>query len=899
MMPELERGRWDRIATVFSRVVQAPDAERTALIDQLCGSDETIRLEVQAMLAAHAQPGLIAERRFVYDSHVDTGRLPDGIHVGPYRIEALVGAGGMGDVYRAVRADGVHRHTVALKVLRQGYRTSEMLRRFRVEREALARLVHPGIATILDGGALADGRPYIVLQFVDGVPVTTYCASHELSLHDRLALFVRIATAVQFAHGRLVVHRDLKPSNIFVDADGSPRLLDFGIAKLLDVDDDATLGAPSAPELRLFTPDYAAPEQFLGEAPTTATDVYALGVLLFELLTGKRPFSFSAGGNPISRVERAVLHDTPPAPSSIMASPTDARRLRGDLDTIVLTALRKEPERRYASAGQLAEDVNRHLTGRPVMAVADSVAYRVGKFIRRNSALVVGGVVTVSLVTAFAITSTVQARRIARERDRAEQERAGAEEVLRILTGLFERGNPNTHPGGDTLRVTSLLDSAELAVSTLGTDPVRQTALWRAVGRMRMARGEYARGLRLLTNAYELRRKTFGVKDIEAARIHHEIAVGVAAYRGERLARPMLDSSFHELESLLGERDEEVHVALNDLLDATLDSTAARPLLARLVSLERTWPSKNPIAIAEELNRQGAEHVSARRYGEAAALFQATLDIVRRQLPPEHEDVRTVSRNLAAAYYMDGKLAQAESMQRAAVALETRLNASAVSRGMAHEALALTLFAAHHPDSAEAEEQSALEALRSGAAPENWRIWSAQRNLAFMAGARGRLTDALVLLDSAIELSRKGADSNGSAGYLMAQRVPFLLRLGRVREAAQGVAEAERRLGSSPAVSVPHRADVNRYAGMVAYASDDAETAARRFGAAVALVEPPGKAETVPDLGTCLLGVSMARLGRYDEARPMLDAGCRRYERGMTDPLIMQWVESARRSVAR
>src|SRR5690242_11769801 len=307
MTVRLDRDLWDRIATIFDRAVDVCRQERAALLDQLCGSDETIRREVEAMLEAHERsPGLIAERRLVTDhgpSGTETldGTLPEGARVGPYRIGSPVGAGGMGDVYRADRVDGAYSQTVAIKVLRPGYRTAEMVRRFRVEREALARLVHPGIATILDGGALDDGRPYLVLELVEGVPVTAYCAERALSIRDRLALFLRIVATVQFAHGRLVVHRDLKPSNILVQRDGAPRLLDFGIAKLLDLSADASLGMATTPEVRLLTPEYAAPEQIRGEPPTTAADIYSLGVLLFEMLTGVKPFP--AAGRTVAALE--------------------------------------------------------------------------------------------------------------------------------------------------------------------------------------------------------------------------------------------------------------------------------------------------------------------------------------------------------------------------------------------------------------------------------------------------------------------------------------------------------------------------------------------------------------------------------------------------------------------
>src|SRR5262245_11843401 len=455
MSSSLDRELWDRISTIFNRAIDTAAAERVALLDQLCGSDATVRREVEGMLQAHENTrGLIAERRVATEGDGDprservAGLLPDGARIGPYRIESPIGAGGMGDVYRAERADGAYRQTLAFKVLRLGYRTSEMVRRFRIEREALARLTHPGIARILDGGTLDDGRPYIVLEFVEGVAVAKYCTERALSLRDRLALFVRIASVVQYAHGRLVVHRDLKPSNILVQPDGAPRLLDFGIAKLLDADADASLGLETTPETRLLTPEYAAPEQIRGEAPGTATDVYALGVLLFEMLTGARPFT-AAGRSPTT-LEHAILELPPPAPSSVSDGPVGARRLRGDLDRVILMALRKEPERRYVSAGQLGDDIERYLSGRPILARPDSVGYRVRKFVGRNRTLVASAAAILLLVSGFAITATLQARRILRQRDLVERERAAADQVLALLTGLFEQGDPNKHPGGDT-----------------------------------------------------------------------------------------------------------------------------------------------------------------------------------------------------------------------------------------------------------------------------------------------------------------------------------------------------------------------------------------------------------------------------------------------------------------
>jgi len=901
MTVRLDRDLWDRIAVIFDRALAVRAEERDALLDQLCGSDETIRREVEGMLEAHERsPGLIAERRLVTDhGSLGTdhdavgGSLLDGARVGPYRIVSPLGAGGMGDVYRAERADGAYRQTVAIKVLRPGYRTAEMVRRFRIEREALARLVHPGIATILDGGALDDGRPYLVLELVEGVPVTTYCAERALSIRDRLALFLRIVNTVQFAHGRLVVHRDLKPSNILVQPDGAPRLLDFGVAKLLDLSADASLGMMTTPEVRLLTPEYAAPEQIRGEPPTTAADIYSLGVLLFEMLTGVKPFA--AAGRTMAALEQSILESAPPAPSSVASRMEVARRLRGDLDRIVLMALKKEPERRYVSAAQMGEDIERYLDGRPVLARPDSVRYRFGKFVRRNRVLVVAAGAAVMLVTAFGAVSTLQARRIARERDRADHERGAAEEVLGILTGLFEQADPNKHPGGDTLRVTSLLDEAERQVAGV-TEPARQAALQRAVGRMRVARGEYQRGMALLERAYDERRRSFGRDDIDAARIKHEIAKTALAYRGDAAARPLLDSSLTELRRLLGNRNDDVRAATSDLLMVTYDSVAARALIDSLAELDRTSPTTDPILIAEELNRRATEQLNAGRYDEGAALFRATLGVLDGHLPPEHEDVHTVERNLAAALYMGGHLPEAERMQRAEIAFEARLRGPAITRAIAEEALAITMVAESQADSAYVHEREALRLFREGAAPEHWRIWSAERNLAFIAAARGQVPEGLALLDSSIADARSGPGGVEQSAYLTAQRIPFLLRLGRSSDATRSIAEAEQRLGTSSSVTRSHRGDVNRYAAMVDLASGDALRAVDRLRTAVSLGQSPGDTAVKPGINSCLLGVALARVGRREEARPLLEAPCTVYAgHGLPDPLIVQWIADARR----
>jgi len=408
---------WARVKVVLAGALERPATERTAFLDGACGGDAALRKEVESLLAAHAA----AEASAFIESPAVPDASPDGLEghmVGPYRVLAEVGRGGMGAVYRAVRADDEYQKQVALKVV--GRPDPELVRRFRSERQILASLDHPGIARLIDGGATADGLPWLAMEFVCGQPITEYVRTHGLTLRQRLELFRETCAAVHYAHQSLVVHRDLKPSNILVTPAGAPRLLDFGIAKLLS-DDDLAAGA-TLTLLRAMTPEYASPEQVRGQPITTASDVYSLGVLLCEILTGRRPHDL-ATRDP-AEVAHIITSIAPAAPSALARAETSAirpRELQGDLDTIVRMALRKEPERRYRSVDQLSEDVRRHLERRPVIARPDTVRYRTARFVRRNQALVgTAAVLGLSVVVALG-AALVQAREARRERAVAER----------------------------------------------------------------------------------------------------------------------------------------------------------------------------------------------------------------------------------------------------------------------------------------------------------------------------------------------------------------------------------------------------------------------------------------------------------------------------------------------
>ena len=415
---------WQEIKYIFLTANDMPEQKRA---DYLSGCDEHVRTKVEKLLKADKNA-----KNFIVDPAViDTGLVEenerdpfiDG-NIDGYKIIREIGQGGMGTVYLARRSDESFDKTVALKLVKRGMDTNAVLKRFFVERSILAHLEHPNIAGLIDGGTTHDGLPYFVMEYVDGMPVTKYCDSRASSINERLELFQKVCAAVSYAHANLVVHRDVKPSNILVTQDGTPKLLDFGIAKLLHPDWSLDTAEATATMFRILTPEYASPEQIRGLAVTTASDVYSLGIVLYELLCGERPFKMH------SRLPdddaQVVLTAEPVKPSSVVSrqwsvvsSKTkeisvqtnpkskiqNLKSLKGDLDNIVLKAIRKEPERRYATVQEFSEDIRRHLAGLPVTATSDTKIYRLKKFAKRHSAGVAAGcLIVLTMITATAIT---------------------------------------------------------------------------------------------------------------------------------------------------------------------------------------------------------------------------------------------------------------------------------------------------------------------------------------------------------------------------------------------------------------------------------------------------------------------------------------------------------------
>ncbi|MEM7351603.1 MAG: serine/threonine-protein kinase, partial [Acidobacteriota bacterium] len=705
--------RWQRTEELFHAAGQLAPQERRAFLLRACGKDLDWVEEIEGLL--DAAPGV--------DRHVDgvisqtlslaaqqkKGRPPGLQQVGPYKILRELGRGGMSTVYLAERSDQHFHKLVAVKVVKRGMDTAEILRRLRQERQILAHLEHRHISRLLDGGNTADGRPYFVMEYVDGEPIDRYCVRLELSVEQRLGLFRDVLAAVAYAHRNLVVHRDLKPANILITGRGEVKLLDFGIAKVLDPERAADFSATAAP-LRFFTLDYASPEQILGQPLNTASDVYSLGVLLFELLTGRRPYDGDVKDRGLSRSEkeRAICQLDPPRPSDRIFG-TGAkhealrRRLRGDLDAIVRKALERQQSGRYLSVEQFAEDLRRHQQGLPVRACQDTLVYRAGKFLRRHR-LAVGGATAAILTLASLVT--FHTTRLATERNRAQIERDKSRQVASFLRGLFENADPGRSRGAQVTARDLLAQGAARIAAELADQPDVRAELMDLIGSVYLTLGLYEDADPLLRASEDLRRERFGEQASEtiASRLHRGQWLHAVGRYDEA------DSAFQELLRTPGDGPQWAEI-LNAYADLLFD-------------LERPE--------------------------EAETLFRQVLEIRRRLFGDGHALVATSLNDLGAALYARGELVAAEEPLRQALELRRRL------LGQDHPQLAITLgtlgvlrFAQGDSEEAQQLLADALAIRRRVYGEEHPSVSDTLNNLGEVCRRRGDLDAAVEYLSAA------------------------------------------------------------------------------------------------------------------------------------------------------
>jgi serine/threonine protein kinase/tetratricopeptide (TPR) repeat protein len=637
-----------KVEEIFHKAIDIDRSERSAFLDAACGDDPVVRAEVERLLDR--------------DERDDRPDLTAGDLVGPYRIGSILGEGGMGVVYEAEQEEPVRR-MVALKLIRAGMDTRQVTARFDSERQALAMMDHPGIARVLDAGSTADGRPYFVLERVDGIPVTRYCEEHRLDNKARLELFRSICDAVQHAHQKGIIHRDLKPSNVLVtEVDGKPvpKVIDFGIAKAVE---------QPLTEKTLFTrlgqfvgtPEYMSPEQAGagGGDVDTRTDVYSLGVLLYELLSGELPFdpeSLREAG--IDEIRRHIRESDPPRPSTRTGEgrrDTDpgtlTRQLRGDLDWITLRALEKDRERRYPSASELAADVERYLRHEPVLAGPPSVSYRFGKFVRRHRVMVTAAVLVAgALLLGVAGTTTGLIRAREAER-RAMDEAASSRQVADFMVDLFKVSDPG-EARGNSITAREILDQGSEKIGEgLEKRPLVQARLMETMGKVYSSLGLFPEAEPLLKEALELRRSEPGVSGIDLA----SNLEGLATLRLEQgdyeEAVRLAEEAISLLESEVGPDDPSLSPALNAVGVAFRqagDLEAAKPYYVRALAILESELGSEHLDLAPPLNNLARLYVTTGDLASARPLYERSLGILEQHRDPDHPDIARLLNNLGS-----------------------------------------------------------------------------------------------------------------------------------------------------------------------------------------------------------------------------------------------------------
>jgi len=865
--------RWHQLQRLLDELLDLPAEEQQARLASQPDLDAELRAEAARLLGASDrvanflnQPAAELAAPLVRAAGLRTSGRAEGQRIGPYRIIREIGRGGMGAVYLAERADEQFRQRAAIKLLPYEARTEMSLRRFLEERQILATMEHPAIARLRDGGMTDDGLPYFVMEYIDGVPIDQYADEHRLTIDERLRLFCIVCDAVQYAHGKLVVHRDIKPSNILVTPNGDVRLLDFGIAKLLS--SDPALAATTT-GVRIMTPEYASPEQVRGEPVTTASDVYSLGVLLYRLLTGRRPYHIT--GHSHAEIERAILEEEPRPPSAVIRerdttpSPVDVaaarrttpdrlhRSLAGDLDVIVLRALEKELDRRYGSVEQLSGDVRRYLDGRPVVARKDSLGYRVRKFVRRNRTVAAAFAVAVFALVAGTVTAVWQARRAiaqariaSAERDRARREEAKARETSKFLFEIFRSANP-VESGPTPLTARDLLDRGAERIEHELTTP----------------------------------------SDIRAG-VRHEIGMAYHNLAQSREAVQQLERALADRVLLHGYHYPDVALTLIDLglaLWADGKADSATKLLRPAVSMSREFFGNHDEHTATALNNLALALQTLARYAEARTLHQEALAI--RLVLHDSSGASVSLVNLGWMQQSGGRLDSAETLFQSAVQIRRRIyRADDPRTTSAVSSLAEILRREGKYDAAEPLYHEALSHTQKLYGPRGGSVGDELQGLADVMIHKRQYRAGDSLYREALAIARTNfGDQDARTALVMNNYAGSLAERGRYREALRWY---EAGLGAYRAHYGPTHPFTGIVLGNVAnthHLLGDAHKADTLYRAAIEIMRAKwGDDNTSTVNATVSHGLVLVSLGRHREAeaelRPALERAVHGYPAG-------------------
>ena len=681
--------RWSQIQALFDSALEQDPPKRITFLKAACKDDVDLYNEVASLLASDQQINSLVDGQAL-DAVTISGQMLaetnlENEHFGPYRLIKKLGHGGMGVVYLAERADGQFEQQVALKLIKRGMDSESIVRRFLAERQILARLNHPNIARLLDGGMTASGQPYFAMEYVEGIPLIPYCNAKKLGFRERIALFKQVCMTVQYAHSNLIVHRDLKPGNILVSRDGQVKLLDFGIARVLTAE-DADAPAPTIftqAGQRVLTPEYAAPEQVTNRPITTQTDVYALGVILYELLTGLRPLKLTSHSP--AEVEAIITGQAPAKPSAhvrnnnrfeethALSTEQAQKRLRGDLDTICLKTLQKEPARRYGSAEELRQDLERHMQGLPVTARPDALLYRANKFYGRHKA---GVWATLLALLALSSIATVYTIRLGEARDLAALEAANAAQTAEFLQSLFAASNPLVAQG-DTLNARHMLEAGAARIADeLADQPAVQASLLKVIGDAYNNLGLYPRAETSYTQALAFTRQTQEKHSADEALLLKDLA-GIRHSLSDFPTADSLERRTLAIQKeLYGEEHPEVAATLLNMASTQRSMgnyDAAIPLYEQAVAMNEKLLSKDNPELGWSINSLGWAYYNIGRYDDASAAYARAEDLQRTHLGEKHPDLAATLNNFGGLLWSTGDFDQGEPKVRESLSIRRHL----------------------------------------------------------------------------------------------------------------------------------------------------------------------------------------------------------------------------------
>ena len=881
--------RWQRLSPLLDVLLELEADARATRVAALRAADPALADELEKLLALEdGNDDFIAQPLLEKPAHSHAGRL-----IGPYRMDVVLGEGGMGMVWLASRADGLYQRQVALKLLRPGLADPGLRLRFSREREILAKLEHPNIARLLDAGIGSEGQPYLALEYVEGIAITDYCQAHELPVEARLKLFCQVCEAVSHAHTNLIVHRDLKPSNILVTPAGEVRLLDFGIAKLLDDPAQAPTLHPQT-EVRAFTLHYAAPEQVRGETVTTRTDVYSLGVVLYEILTGSKPYRLRRQTD--AEWEQAILAVQPLKPSVTVARQENsartrrlARRLSGDLDTLTLKALAKLPEQRYASVEALTQDLSRHLAGRPIQARPQSWTYQLGKFAQRHRLGLVLGSLATLLVFAALATSVWQGRQAVREATRAQA-------MQNFVIGLFD--NAGAAQQGNVLDARKLLAAGERRGDReLAKQPLAHAELLGVIAQLHLGLGDYQQALALIEQQAKL------LETLQGAPV--ELRLDAVTLHGRTLR--LLDRS-HECLQVMTAGEHLLPRIQSSLSLQQANFLSQQGRCSRLVgerqqaralfehSLRLRQARKDPLGVAENLYDLALLNADLGHPDDALASYDLALEQLHKHVGVRNALAAEIqaSRGYLLRARGDSAAARATFLEALAIAEDVHGKQHPVTLGIRRQLIALQVDQEHY---AAAEQQIGplLRLTLASLGPQHRETAMAWNTRGVIAWERGHLDQARADLARAVAIWRGPEGSQHLPGGLFVQALVLFdadqqdLALQSLRESRKLRAAA---LGASHAVV----GETDRMIGEVLAAQGKIAEATAYFDRAVKLTRIGyGPDDPRSRLASLSMARQQARLGQATYALATLDAMAVRAGEGSEDNKL-RW--NARMSAA-